>query len=47
MTLEVLVDALGIHFYSLRKTDNTFDRLWDRLPHGDRGPRDTTGVDTQ
>ncbi|MBB2894398.1 hypothetical protein [Flexivirga oryzae] len=40
VTLEVLIDALGIHFYSLRKTDNAFDRLWDRLPSGDRGPKD-------
>jgi len=40
VTLEVLIDALGIHFYSLRKTHNTFDRLWDRLPSGDRGPED-------
>lgn len=38
VTLEVLIDALGIHFYSLRKTDDTYDRLWKRLPSGDRGP---------
>lgn len=40
VTLEVLIDALGIHFYSLRKTDDTYDRLWKRLPSGDRGPED-------
>ncbi|GGB45706.1 hypothetical protein GCM10011492_41040 [Flexivirga endophytica] len=40
VTLEVLIDALGIHFYSLRKTDDTYDRLWERLPSGDRGPDD-------
>lgn len=40
VTLEVLIDALGIHFYSLRKTDDTYDRLWERLPSGDRGPED-------
>ena len=37
VTLEVLIDALGIHFYSLRTTDDTFARLWKRLPQGDRG----------
>ena len=40
VTLEVLIDALGIHFYSLRKTPDTMDRLWERLPSGDRGPED-------
>jgi hypothetical protein len=40
VTLEVLIDALGIHFYSLRETPDTLDRLWERLPSGDRGPRD-------
>ncbi len=40
VTLEVLIDALGIHFYSLRTTDDTIRRLWERLPSGDRGPRD-------
>ncbi|WP_446664775.1 hypothetical protein [Flexivirga sp. B27] len=40
VTLEVLIDALGIHFYSLRKTDDTYDRLWERLPSGDRGAED-------
>jgi hypothetical protein len=40
VTLEVLVDALGIHFYSLRKTGDTMERLWERLPKGDRAPKD-------
>jgi hypothetical protein len=40
VTLEVLIDALGIHFYSLRATPDTMDRLWQRLPSGDRGPGD-------
>lgn len=40
VTLEVLIDALGIHFYSLRTTEEAHERLWERLPHGDRGPRD-------
>jgi hypothetical protein len=40
VTLEVLIDALGIHFYSLRKTSDTMDRLWERLPSGDRAPGD-------
>ncbi len=40
VTLEVLIDALGIHFYSLRTTADTLERLWKRLPSGDRGPRD-------
>jgi hypothetical protein len=41
VTLEVLIDALGIHFYSLRKTPDTMERLWERLPSGDRGAPDT------
>jgi hypothetical protein len=40
VTLEVLIDALGIHFYSLRKTADTLERLWQRLPSGDRAPKD-------
>jgi hypothetical protein len=40
VTLEVLIDALGIHFYSLRETPDTMDRLWQRLPSGDRAPKD-------
>jgi hypothetical protein len=40
VTLEVLIDALGIHFYSLRETPDTMDRLWERLPSGDRAPRE-------
>ncbi len=40
VTLEVLIDALGIHFYELRMTDEALERLWERLPHGDRGPKD-------
>ena len=40
VTLEVLIDALGIHFYSLRTSDEAVERLWKRLPSGDRGPKD-------
>lgn len=40
VTLEVLIDALGIHVYELRTTEDALARLWERLPHGDRGPRD-------
>jgi hypothetical protein len=40
VTLEVTIDALGIHFYWLRLTGDALDRLLDRLPHGDRGPAD-------
>ncbi len=42
VTLEVLIDALGIHFYALRTTDEALERLWERLPHGDRGPADAS-----
>lgn len=40
VTLEVLIDALGIHFYTLRTTADAMERLWERLPSGDRGPPD-------
>jgi hypothetical protein len=40
VTLEILIDALGIHFYSLRTAEDALDRLWDRLPSGDRGPKE-------
>jgi hypothetical protein len=40
VTLEVRIDALGIHFYSLRTTEDALDRLLERLPDGDRGPED-------
>ena len=40
VTLEILIDALGIHFYSLRKAEDALTRLWERLPSGDRGPDD-------
>ncbi len=40
VTLEVRIDALGIHFYSLRRTEDALSRLLDQLPRGDRGPRD-------
>ena len=40
VTLEILIDALGIHFYSLRTSEDALERLWERLPHGDRGPQD-------
>jgi hypothetical protein len=39
VTLEVLIDALGIHFYALRTTEEAMNRLWERLPSGDRGPK--------
>ena len=42
VTLEVLIDALGIHFYELRTTEDALERLWARLPHGDRGPKDAS-----
>lgn len=40
VTLEILIDALGIHFYSLRAGRDALERLWQRLPSGDRGPRE-------
>jgi hypothetical protein len=40
VTLEVLIDALGIHFFSLRLSEDAFNRLVARLPDGDRGPED-------
>ena len=40
ITLEVRIDALGIHFYSLRKTDEALRRLIEQLPSGERGPTD-------
>lgn len=40
ITLEVLIDALGIHFYSLRERQDALERLWERLPHGDRADKD-------
>lgn len=40
VTLEILIDALGIHFYSLRTRREALERLWKRLPSGDRGPKD-------
>ncbi len=40
VALEILIDALGIHFYSLRSSEETFERLWERLPSGDRGGED-------
>lgn len=39
VTLEVRIDALGIHFYSLRTAEDALKRLLDRLPDGDRGPQ--------
>jgi len=42
VTLEVLIDALGIHLYSLRTTKDTMERLWKRLPSGDRGPKEAS-----
>ena len=40
VTLEVLIDALGIHSFSLRRTEDALNRLVQRLPDGDRGPED-------
>ena len=40
ITLEVLIDALGIHVYALRTTHDAFQRLWARLPSGDRASGD-------
>ncbi len=40
ITLEVGIDALGIHFYSLRKTGEALRRLSEQLPRGERGPAD-------
>ena len=40
VTMEILIDALGIHFYALRTTEDAFERLWERLPSGDSGPED-------
>jgi len=45
VTLEILIDALGIHFYALRTRQEALERLWERLPSGDRGP-DNADVDT-
>src|SRR5205823_6751713 len=40
VTLEVRIDALGIHFYSLRTTHDALNRLFDRLPQGHPGSPD-------
>ncbi len=40
ITLEVLIDALGIHLYSLRTSEQALERLWERLPSGGRGGED-------
>ena len=40
VSLEALIDALGIHLYALRTSEDALERLWDRLPSGDRGPKD-------
>lgn len=40
ITLEVRIDALGIHFYSLRKTGEALRRLSEQLPRGERGGAD-------
>ncbi|YAL84616.1 hypothetical protein ACMYYO_07340 [Dermacoccaceae bacterium W4C1] len=45
ITLEVLIDALGIHYYSLRGAKDAYKRLWDRLPHGDRGDKKANATD--
>jgi hypothetical protein len=41
VTLEARIDALGIHFYSLRTTRDALERLLDRLPHGERASEDS------
>jgi hypothetical protein len=40
VTLEVLIDALGIHLYTLRSSDEAMQRLWEQLPSGGRGPQE-------
>ena len=40
VTLEVLIDALGIHLYTLRTSDEAMQRLWGQLPSGGRGPQE-------
>jgi hypothetical protein len=45
VTLEVLIDALGIHLYELRITEDALERLWTRLPHGDRGPQNVNAAE--
>jgi hypothetical protein len=40
VTLEVLIDTLGIHFFWLRKTDDALRRVLDQLPAGEPGPRE-------
>jgi hypothetical protein len=40
VVLEVLIDALGIHLYALRTSEDAQRRLFERLPRGDAGPRD-------
>jgi hypothetical protein len=40
VTLEVLIDALGIHLYALRTDEQALERLMKRLPEGAPGPRD-------
>jgi hypothetical protein len=40
VTLEVLIDALGIHFFWLRTSNDALKRLLAQLPGGDAGPRD-------
>jgi hypothetical protein len=40
ITLEICIDALGIHFYALRKTGEALRRLTEELPRGDRGRPD-------
>ena len=40
ITLEIQIDVLGIHFYSLRTSRDAMRRLLDVLPHGEPGPGD-------
>jgi hypothetical protein len=36
----VVIDALGIHFFWLRTTNDALKRLLEQLPSGDPGPHD-------
>lgn len=38
ITLEISIDALGIHFYALRTEEDALERLFERLPDGDGSP---------
>ncbi len=44
-TLEILVDALGVHELSLRETDQAYERLAERLPAGETADPDNGAAD--